>query len=184
MSSVQAKTKPPARRPAPARTSGRFSLLAGGAHAPEGEMAGPAPLSAFYLSGPAVTLASQADASSAANGGNDTSGTPHGLQFKLAVGRPGDHFENEADSSADRVASGQAAPAITPVRQSFWGLRLALSLPGTGGATAAGPGAMGKDQTRGRVRNTSWSSDNRRMHTNRRPMRPLTRSLRATASSA
>ena len=56
MRSVQAKTKPPARRPAPAHASDRSDRSDRGLHAPEVEAAETAQLSSFYHAGPAVPL--------------------------------------------------------------------------------------------------------------------------------
>lgn len=38
---------------------------------------------------------------------------PHGLQAKLNIGRPGDQYEQEADSVADRIVTGQPIPEIS-----------------------------------------------------------------------
>ncbi|HSW19040.1 MAG TPA: DUF4157 domain-containing protein [Ramlibacter sp.] len=38
------------------------------------------------------------------------------LQPKLAIGAPGDRYEQEADQAADRVMQGGARPALTPLR--------------------------------------------------------------------
>lgn len=121
MSHVPAKSKSPARRSEPAHGPGRLQKPGGPVRASEMEAAEPPSLSAFYLDGPAVTLGAQAGGGSASSAGNGASGVPAALQCKLAVGNPGDHFENEADSTADRVVSGQPAPAITPLGQASLG---------------------------------------------------------------
>jgi hypothetical protein len=79
-------------------------------------------LGAFYQAGPALSLSGSANGSG--NGANghgppsslaDNSNNGGGVQFKLAISRAGDPFEREADAAADRVTSGGAMPAITPL---------------------------------------------------------------------
>ncbi len=38
------------------------------------------------------------------------------LQYRLRISQPGDHFEREADATANRVVNGQPAPPITPLQ--------------------------------------------------------------------
>jgi hypothetical protein len=49
------------------------------------------------------------------NGYGPPGGNGGGVQFKLAIGRPGDFYEREADAAADRVTSGGVMPPITPL---------------------------------------------------------------------
>src|SRR4051794_38170201 len=121
MSAVQAKPKPAARR-APLPTRG--SLWAGGA---AGDFAAPAPpvaqmpLGAPYTAGPALSLGALSMGAPGGNGAGGRAGSGGGatggggVQCKLTVGPPGDHFEREADTVAGRVTSGGPRPAITPL---------------------------------------------------------------------
>jgi hypothetical protein len=96
MSVAQAKPKPSARRHhSPIRSPHRMESPAGGFAAPVADR----PLGSFYQAGPALSLGAGMGA----------------VQMKLAVGRPGDPFEREADTAAERISAGESAPAITPL---------------------------------------------------------------------
>lgn len=127
MATVHSKSNAPARRNgSPTRSSDQVSSQAGSAGAATVQMAEKTPqpvLGAFYQAGPALSLTgSSSSGSNGANGHGPPSG-PAGngrngggdVQFKLAISRPGDPYEREADAAADRVTSGGVAPAITPL---------------------------------------------------------------------
>ena len=69
------------------------------------------PMGAYYSAGPALNLvtpsaAAEATGGSLNSGGGAFIGGGGGpVQFKLAIGQPGDHFEREADTAAERVTS-------------------------------------------------------------------------------
>lgn len=124
MSHVPAKSKSPARRSEPAHGPGRLQKPGGPVRASEMEAAEPPSLSAFYLDGPAVTLASQAGVGSGGNGGSNAgrsgsegggSGTAPDLQFNLVIGQTEDAYEQEADTASDRIAAGKPVQRLTPL---------------------------------------------------------------------
>lgn len=132
MSFAQAKSKPPDRRPESAYSFGRTNRLDGGLCAPAVETAESSPLSAFYRSGPTVTLGSQAHVGSAGNGGSNggrpgddgaCSGAAAGpalslgglVETKLTVGRANDPYEREADAVAELVVTDQPIGAISAI---------------------------------------------------------------------
>ncbi|MBX2998656.1 MAG: DUF4157 domain-containing protein [Caldilineaceae bacterium] len=95
MSIAQVRPKPSTRRHHPSTRSPHTST--GGFTAPTAERS--TSLGAFYGAGPMLSL-------SAGMGS---------VQMKLAMGRPDDPFEREADLAADSITNGGVAPAITPL---------------------------------------------------------------------
>lgn len=123
MNTVRTKPRSEPRRP-PSRSSESDGGAFGGFGAPAVQMAERTTqpvLGAYYQAGPVLSL--NGNGSSHGANGHGAAGSPvgngskgaGGVQFKLAISRPGDPYEREADAAADRVTSGGAVPAISPL---------------------------------------------------------------------
>jgi hypothetical protein len=119
MNAVRAKPRSQSRRSPSHAPEGGDGATAGFT-APAVQMAertSPPPLGAYYQEGPVLSLNGMANGRhNGVNGYGPPGGNGGGVQFKLAIGQPGDFYEREADAAADRVTSGGVVPAITPLR--------------------------------------------------------------------